>query len=439
MNASVKLDHESVGDGGWLVRALLRIHGDARPARGRMPLNLSLVLDRSGSMAGEKLAAVKRAAVLLAKHLDPADVLSVVTYDDEVTVIEPPGRGADQPGFASRIESIRSGGSTNLSGGWLQGRRFVDREATEGAVNRVLLLTDGLANVGITDPTRLVGLCREAAAAGVTTTTIGFGTGYDEHLLSAMADAGGGGAYYIEQPDQAPAVLAEELRGLVSMAAQNVTVEITGSDAVESCCVLHTYPSSLEGGVLSLAIGDLYAREPRPVLAEFLMKPPAGDTVDVENGAGDIPVGTFVILGDVLTADGGVEQREVLVPIRLSPVEGGFAEPEVRRMLTLLEAARERERALEARTAEERQQARERLHLAALRVRGLDPDDAVIREEASDLHRMSERVVRALDDQDLKYHRYRARYAGRGRADAIHTLSRERWEETREPGRRGDA
>lgn len=430
MNANVKLDHEPVGDGGWLLRALVKIVGETREEAGRTPLNLSLVLDRSSSMGGGKLEAVKEAAILLVQRLAPTDTLSVVAYDDRVTVIAPPARGAEQLHLAEQIRGIHIRGSTNLSGGWLQGRKFVAEHMREGSVNRILLLTDGQANRGITAPDQLIGLCREAAATGVTTTTIGFGADYDEDLLTAMADAGGGGAYYIEQPDQAPGVFEEELRGLLSIAAQNVTVEISTTGAVESCRVLHTYPSTQQGGVLTLNLGDLYAREPRPVLVEFLIKPADAAAATPDDAASEIPVGTVVVLGDVLTAGGGVAEREVALPIRLSPVEGGLVEPEVRRELTLLEAAKVREQALEARTAEEFRQARVGLSAMSSRLREDYGDDVVLREEATDLdgmvHSLRDDTVSAVD---AKYLKYRSRNVHRGRAAAMESLSRVHREE----------
>lgn len=437
MIANVKLDHEPVGDGGWLVRALLKIEGELRAETDRSPLNLSLVLDRSGSMSGEKLEAVKQAAALLVQRLAPTDTLSVVTYDDEVTVVAPPAGGAEQAHLVSQIRAIRVGGCTNLSGGWLQGRKFVADNAREGSVNRILLLTDGLANRGITAPDKLIGLCREAAARGVTTTTIGFGAGYDENLLSAMADGGSGGAYYIEQPDQAPGVFDEELQGLLSIAAQNVKVEITTSDAIESCRVLHSYPSSQADGVLTLDVGDLYAREPRPVLAEFLVNPPEEGAAPAE--AAEIPVGTFVVLADVLTADGGVEEREVALPIRLCPEQGGKVDREVRRELTLLEAAKEREKALEARTAEDFRAVRERLSAMSSRVAEFDPDDAVLREEAADLDRMASTLqADVVSEDDAKYMKYRSRHARRGRMKAVQSQSRVARDERRREGDSSD-
>ena len=209
MKPTVLLDYEfTVAQHGYIVRALLKQEGRA-PADGRVPLNLSLVLDRSGSMAGGKLDAALEAAALLVRRVRPEDVVSVVAYDDEVQTVALPATGEDQGDLPRRIGAIEIGGSTNLSGGWLRGRELVAQAKREGAVNRVLLLTDGQANVGITDPALLAGLCLGAKREGITTTTIGIGADYDERLLRAMADAGGANTYYIERPDQAPGVFEE--------------------------------------------------------------------------------------------------------------------------------------------------------------------------------------------------------------------------------------
>jgi hypothetical protein len=110
-------------------------------------------------------------------------------------------------------------------------------------VNRVLLLTDGQANVGITEPALVAGLCLGAKHEGSTTTTIGLGAEYDERPLRAMADAGGANSYYIERPDQAPGVFEEELEGLLSLSAQNVAVELRPGDGVALVRIHHDYPA----------------------------------------------------------------------------------------------------------------------------------------------------------------------------------------------------
>ncbi|MEJ2207387.1 MAG: VWA domain-containing protein, partial [Gemmatimonadota bacterium] len=247
MKTTVLLDHEPVADGGFLVHALLRIEGDPPATDGRVPLNLSLVLDRSGSMHGAKLAAARKAAAMLVRRLATEDTVSVVAYDDEVDVVAAPATGEAQEDLPARIGAIRSGGMTNMSGGWLLGRDLVAKALREGGVNRVLLLTDGLANVGITDPDQLVGLTRTGAEAGFSTTTIGFGKDFDEDLLRALADAGRGGSYYLEEIDQASGIFEEELEGLLSLAAQNVRVAVLPGADADFVKVLHDYPSTAEG------------------------------------------------------------------------------------------------------------------------------------------------------------------------------------------------
>ncbi len=227
MNTQLLLDHEPRADGATLVRALLRVTGSAPADADRARLNLALVLDRSGSMAAlSKLARAKEAAALLVRRSGAEDVVSVVAYDDEVRTVAARVTGAGREELLTRIGELDAGGTTNLSGGWLRGRELVAEGIADGGVNRVLLLTDGLANAGITDPGQLRDLVASAAAAGVSTTTIGFGADYDEALLRLLAEAGGGSTYYIEEGDQAPAVFAAEIEGLMALAAQNVAVTV---------------------------------------------------------------------------------------------------------------------------------------------------------------------------------------------------------------------
>jgi Ca-activated chloride channel homolog len=170
------------------VRALLRITGEAPASSERPALTLSVVLDRSGSMHMEKLERAREVASLLVRRLGDDDVVSIVVYDDSVDTVARRCGGAEREEVVARIGA----------------RELVAASPVDGGVNRVLLLTDGLANVGITDSGQLRGLVASAAAAGVTTTTIGFGADYDEALLHALAAAGGGSTYYIETPARGP-------------------------------------------------------------------------------------------------------------------------------------------------------------------------------------------------------------------------------------------
>jgi len=429
MKTSVLLDHEPVADGGFLVRALLRVEGDPPARSDRIPLNLSLVLDRSGSMSGGKLAAAREAAADLVKRLWPDDTVSVVSFDDSVDVVAPPSTGTDDVDVSDLISNIEPGGMTNLSGGWLRGRELLADTLREGGVNRVVLLTDGHANVGITDHHRLVGLCQDGGGKGISTTTIGFGDGYDEDLLRGMADAGGGGAYYIEEVDQAVGVFEEELEGLASLVAQNLRVSITPGAGADFVQVFHEYPSHAEGETLTLEVGDLYGREPRRILIEFMVPP-----IDEDEGAsGDhgvadpIEVAHLAVVGHVLTAAGGVEAHTISLPITLTPEEGGKVEPEIRKEILLVEAARSRTRAIEYREAGDYEQATQVLEEALDRLSDSGLTDEAMVREMQDLETFGASFdERSVSMADIKYMKQRVYSTMRSRGRAHRRIERDR-------------
>ena len=437
MNRTIRLEHDSPRPGQPLsIRALLTLAGTPPTDRDRVPLSLALVLDRSGSMQGPKIAAAREAAALAVRRLWPEDVVSVVAYDDAVEVVAEPATGDAQHHLTHQIGAIEPRGMTNLSGGWLKGRELAARDAPDGAVRRVLLLTDGLANQGVTDPGALMGLCRKAAEEGVTTTTIGFGRDFDETLLRSMADAGGGATYYIEEPDQAPGVFEEELEGLLSLSAQNVSATVAVRDAVRLAAVRHSYPSAeTDDGALRLEMGDLYAREPKKLLLELL--------VDPVPESGDVELATLTLHADVLESGGGIIHRETTLPVVLDAEGGARVDPEVRRETLLLDAADAREQALERQDRGDYGGAAEVLREARMKLResGFD-DDARLAEEAADLQGMADRVAEApMSPADRKYMSQRAYDSSRARGASYRRISREermRREEQR-AGRDDDA
>ena len=419
MRTTILLDHEET-PAGRVVRALLRLEGDVPTSATRVPLNLSLVLDRSGSMGGGKLVAAREAAALLVRGLALEDVVSVVAYDDEVSVISEPVSGTGGADVPARIERIETGGSTNLSGGWLRGRELVQSRLAAGGVNRVVLLTDGQANVGLTRHDQLVGMCRAGREHGVSTTTIGFGQDYDEVLLRDMADAGGGNAYYIERSDQAAAIFGDELQGLLGLGAQNVRVEVRPAAAVTLAAVHHEYPrTTAADGALRLDLGDLYAREPRSLLCEFLVTADAGQ-------ATSLPVATLVVTADVVVAE-GIEHRRVELPITVSPADGPRVDADIQRELLLLEAARARREALEAERAGEYERGRAHLVAAHTRLSAFAAGDPQLGEEAEDLA-LSATLYEAREvvEADRKYLRHRAYNVTTGRAAKSELIRRTR-------------
>ncbi len=421
MDATLLIDHQAYSahpDGGTVVRALLSIVGTAPVSANRPALGLSLVLDRSGSMGGPPLEAARAAAARAVERLHPDDVVSAVLFDNDIETLAAPARSRDQHQLADRLRQVEPGGSTNLSGGWLRGRQHMELAAAfmdtaSGATRRVVLLTDGHANAGITDRETLVELARTARRKGITTTTIGVGEGYDDDLLRAMADAGGGNAWYVERPDQSQDVFAEELGNLLSVAAQGLSVTLTLHPDVEMLVVHSDWPTVGTGSTLVFDLGDLYASEPKPLLFEVLV--PAHATT------ARVVVATLTLQAHVLTDGGGVELRTLSLPIAATLDGQALMVPEVERAILMARSARAREEAARKQRKGDGDEAallmRSALHSMTSSVLANDPayaDDLF--GAAADLARLEEQY-RAGDysERDAKYQMQRSYNERRGK------------------------
>ena len=228
----------------------------------RRPLNVALVLDRSGSMAGVPLRYAQQAAANFVDRLQPEDRLSIVVYDDQVDTLLDAQLVTDKEAIKRIIGGIRAGGLTNLSGGWLRGCELVAKNFTDNQVNRVLLLTDGQANAGITQSKVLISTASKKAEEGISTTTLGFGEHFEEDLLIGMARAAGGNFYFIQSPDDAAEVFAAELDSLKAVAAQNLTVTLTPVAGVKVEDVLSLARTETQAdGQLLVRLGDVFENE----------------------------------------------------------------------------------------------------------------------------------------------------------------------------------
>lgn len=215
---------------------LVRIHPAPAPAGTgrRPPLNLSFVLDRSGSMTGRPLEMARRATQVALRLLQPQDRVSVVTFDQQVETLIAPQFVTEPEALCRTVETITSGGMTALHAGWLEGAMQTAQHLDPEALNRVLLLSDGEANRGERQPDVIAGHVRGLTDRGVTTSTIGLGRSYDETLLQAMADAGDGNYEHIEDEEALPAFFTAELQGLTRTTGHTVSVGVEPNPALGS-------------------------------------------------------------------------------------------------------------------------------------------------------------------------------------------------------------
>lgn len=241
----------------------------------REPVSVAFVIDRSGSMGGSKIRLALEAVVQALRMLKSSDRFSVVCYDHEIDLVVPATLASAEAvrNAIAQVEQLKARGNTDLGGGWLKGCEELAQHLANGQVARCLLLSDGLANHGITDRAELARHAEELRSRGITTSTIGLGEDFDEVMLEGMARAGGGHFYYVETPVQIGDCLTGEIGEALEIVAHDVAVTVQ-APAGATVKTLNRFPIRQDDGRLTVRLGDLASRQEVDVV--FGLTFPAG-------------------------------------------------------------------------------------------------------------------------------------------------------------------
>jgi Ca-activated chloride channel family protein len=264
-----------------VARAVVKVTLEAPPLPNRNerpPVNLCLVLDRSGSMSGDKMERAKAAAVEAVRRLGERDIVSLVIYDHEVETLVPAQSAANIEWIESRISSIHSRGNTALYGGLSQGAAEVRKNAGGRFVSRLILMSDGLANVGPSSPDDLGRLGASLLKEGISVSTVGLGTDYNEDLMTRVAQTSDGNTYFVENSADLPRIFAAELGDVLSVVARDVTVEIECGDGVRPLRIIGR-DGVIRGSKVELRLNQLYGGQQKYALVEVEVPASAADAV----------------------------------------------------------------------------------------------------------------------------------------------------------------
>jgi Ca-activated chloride channel family protein len=255
---------------------LVRLRADHPTAAVRPPLDLAVVIDRSGSMSGEKIRAVKEAALDLLNRLGPADRVTLISYSSDVRV-HTTRRPVDEDGRADlrrEILGLQASGNTALGPALLSALDLLERaERPEAQMAHVMLLSDGLANAGESRPEVLAARAAQAFVRGVSVSTLGVGLDYNEDLMTKLADQGGGRYHFIRDGGAVASVLGDEMTGLAGTVARGIELDLDGAPGVRVARVFG-YAADADDGRARVRVGALAAGQTREILVRLAVTDP---------------------------------------------------------------------------------------------------------------------------------------------------------------------
>ncbi len=259
--------------------AVIKVAVKAPPANAgvrRNPVNLSIVLDRSGSMHGDKIEYARLAAIEALGRLHPDDVFSLVTYDSTIETVIPAQKVRNLEAAESLIRAITPRGMTALHGGVNQGASEIRKHLDGAYAHRILLLSDGIANVGPSSPVELERLGRALARENIAVTTIGVGLDYNEDLMTRLARASDGNTYFVEASRDLPRILGVELGDVINVFARRAVIRVEFDENIRPLAILGR-EGVIRDRTVEIPLHQLYGGQERFALIEVELPPvPAG-------------------------------------------------------------------------------------------------------------------------------------------------------------------
>ena len=416
MTLSIQTDRTLVRAAAPSIRYVLaRVTAPRAPkSEARMPVNVALVLDRSGSMADERKFGLAREAVeqsLMLLHDD--DRFALVVYDSVVDVLMASTQ-ATRKMKARALDALRlidPRGNTNLGAGWLTGCEQIAEFLDDKGVSRCLLLTDGLANQGITDRGELARHASELRQRGVSTSTFGVGGDFDERLLRDMSHDGGGNFYFIEGASEIPVMLTSELGEALEVTLRNASlVVMLPRGATAEPLNRFRHEQGDQPNELRVELGDLVSGQELDVVVKLVF--PLGEPGE--------PVAAGFRLASAGDALAGTECRQEWAYATHPDNDRQPRNQEVDRAVARLYAARARDEATEANREARYEYARYVLEATARRILEYAGDD-------KELHYVAEELVQAVQEyampmtlMSVKASMYAAHTALKGRDSTGH-------------------
>jgi Ca-activated chloride channel family protein len=305
----------------------------------RPQANVCLAIDRSGSMQGRKMVEARRGAISALQRLRASDIVSVVAYDDVVEVVVPATRASDRPVLEAGIMALEPRGSTALYAGVVKCAAEVRKFKSNDRVNRIILLSDGIANVGPSSPSELGALGARLMEQGISVATVGLGNGYNEDLMAELARRSDGSHAFVERAEDLAAFLDQELASVTEVVASDADVRIRCGNGVKPLRVLGR-PADIVGSTVTAPFAKVYGHRQHFFVLELEVDPAnAGERslADVE-----------VAFRDLLANQSGNQRQAVLARFtpRAQEVEGAVNQSIVAE-LSMLNADREADRAIQ--------------------------------------------------------------------------------------------